>query len=228
VRDTRAVDLWPLLAVSGAVALAAGATWWIREAGRQDRDMLAGVAALHGWTLQDRDDSWATRFSGVPFGRGKHRRAELVLHGSFRGRPMVSFDYCYETGSDETRSTTTAAICALALPGPVPRLEIAPPTPLRFLGVDSDLPVVRTGHAELDRRLRVRTLHPELVPRVLQPAVVEQLPPRVFSQHLWFDDGYAVCWDPEGRQAARLLRDLETLALLVDNAAPEVWQTWRA
>jgi hypothetical protein len=209
------MEPWLIAVVVVVAGLAVGARR-AAVANRRRAAALAQLAALQGWARRDRDDALPERFTGVPFGRGIDRRAEDILEGAVQGRPFVSFDYVYDLVHGEDRTQNTHAVCAVTLPSPVPRLEIFPPIPLPLLGHRSDLPVVPTGHAELDRRYRVRTRHPEFARRVLSPAAVELLlAPDFLSACYWLDGDHAVCWDYEGRDADRLLHELATLAALV-------------
>ena len=102
---------------------------------KKRREMLQGVAAARGWTYVQRDDTWADRFDGSPFGLGHNRQAHNILSGQHDGRPFVGFDYVYyttETSTDSQGRTTRRevshwySVLALRTVDGLPRLEVSP------------------------------------------------------------------------------------------------------
>lgn len=97
---------------------------------RKRRDALAAWAGSHSWSFAERDDSFADRFRGGPFGEGKSRKARNVITGTLDGRPIVAFDYSYVTESTDSkgnthRTTHEFTVTAVGLPAAVPDLTVS-------------------------------------------------------------------------------------------------------
>jgi len=71
-------------------------------AAKKRREAFAAAAAQRGWTYTARDDSWAERFDGAPFGQGHGREVRNILQGTHDGRSFVAFDYVYRTTETST------------------------------------------------------------------------------------------------------------------------------
>lgn len=102
---------------------------------KRRRELLQGVAASRGWHYTRRDDAWARRFDGSPFGQGHNRQAHNILRGLHDGRDFVGFDFVYhttETSSDGKGHTTSRevahsySVLALRTADSLPRLEVSP------------------------------------------------------------------------------------------------------
>jgi hypothetical protein len=140
---------------------------------------------------------------------------------------MVAFDYSYETSSTDSkghRSTTTHrySVCALALPAPLPGLELSPESVLtRFAGA------IGFGDVELEsedfnRHYRVSARNPKFAYDVLNPRTMEALLARP-ALHLRLLDADAVCWESGRQEPAELLERLATLEVLVAGIPSYVW-----
>ena len=212
----------------GLVALVGGGfayLGWLQA--KKRRELLMQFAAGQGWTWVPRDDQFAQRFDGAPFGTGDHRKALNVLQGQWRGRPMVAFDYSYETHSTDSqghRSTTTHryAVCALALDAWVPRVEVVPEGFLGRIGTALGAQDVELESEDFNRRYRVRAADPKLAYDVLPPRTMEALLARP-ALHLRLSGADAVCWEDGSHSPAELLARLDALAVLLDGIPSFVW-----
>ena len=104
-------------------------------AAKKRREQFAAFAASKGWTYVQRDDRWAARFHGHPFGTGDDRRADNIVTGEYDGRTFEAFDYSYTTTSTSTdanghttthRETHSFSVLALETRVALPRLEVTP------------------------------------------------------------------------------------------------------
>lgn len=216
-----------LLGVAGIGAvLALGLRAHRRDQAR--RAALAALAAARGWSYAEREDGWAAAFTGVPFERGDDRSCRAVLQGEHEGRPLLAFDYSYETSSTDSngqRTTTTHryAVCALRLPAPVPALQVTRENVLtRLAGAVTGQDLELESDA-FNRRHHVRAQDPRFGYDVLHPRTMQALlerPPLDLRLH----GDTALAWAPGVNDPAGLLDRLGTLALVVDGVPAYVWQ----
>jgi hypothetical protein len=198
---------------------------WLQA--KRRRELLQGYAASQGWTWTGRDDSWAQRFSGAPFGTGDHRQAANVLQGAYRGRAFVAFDYSFQThGTDAEgrRSTTTQrfACCALSLPAWLPTFELVPEGLLGRVGTVLGMQDIELESEDFNRRYRVRCADPKLAYDVLPPRTMEALLARP-ALHLRLSGADAVCWENGRHSPSQLLGRLDALRVLVEGIPAFVW-----
>jgi hypothetical protein len=215
----------------GFAAVLAALVWWGWYSAKQRRELLHQFALGHGWTWTARDDSWAGRFEGAPFGQGDHREAANVLAGDFRGRPMVAFDYSYQTHSTDSegrRSTTTHrfAICALGLPASVPSFSLTPESLLGRVGTMLGMQDIELESEEFNRRFRVRCDDAKLAYDLLPPRTMETLLARP-ALHVRLLGADALCWEDGSHSPAELIARLDTLAALLDGVPAYVWTDLR-
>jgi hypothetical protein len=118
--------LW-LIVVLAAALVAGGLVLQWRLAKRKIAAFTA-YAVGNGWRYLERDDELAQRYLGTPFGRGFGRRARHVLHGTYRGRELVAFEYVYKenqgSGNDRRTVTYRNTVVALGTPAARPTLEL--------------------------------------------------------------------------------------------------------
>ena len=212
-----------LLPLAAAALAAAGLVGWRWD--RRHREVLQQLAAARGWSWTARDDSWADRFDGTPFGTGDRRRARNVLRGTYAGRQLVAFDYSFVTattdGNGQRRTTTHCfTVCALALPAPVPRVQV---TPASFLTRALRLTDVPLESEEFNRRYRVATDHPRFAYDVLHPRAMAGLLAAP-ALNLRLAGTEALSWDGGRTTPADLLARLEVLSRLVDGVPAYVWK----
>jgi len=208
-------------------AIAVTALWWGWHSAKKRREMLHQFALGNGWTWTHRDDACTQQFAGAPFGQGDHRRATNVLRGDFRGRPMVAFDYSYQTHSTDSnghRSTTTHryAICALGLPASVPTFELTPEGFLGRVGTVLGIQDIELESEDFNRRFRVRCDDPKLAYDVLPPRTMEALLARP-ALHVRLRGADALCWEDGSHSPAELVVRLDTLATMLDGVPAYVW-----
>jgi hypothetical protein len=214
------------------VLLAAGglaAAGWYRA--KRRRELLQGFARSNGWSFTARDDTWARRFDGRPFGTGDHRRAANVMQGQFRGRPVAAFDYSYQTHTSDGNggsSTTTHryAVCAVSLPAAVPRLELLPESLFGRVGTALGMQDIELESEEFNRRYRVRSDAPRFASDALPPRTLEALLARP-ALHLRLQGADALCWETGQHGPADLLARLDALCALLDGIPPFVWSDLR-
>ncbi len=220
----------PALLVGAAVALLGAAILFGYQRVKKRRELFRQFAASNGWTWTQRDTSLVSRFQGSPFGQGSSRRAENVLQGSFRNRPMVAFDYTYTTqsGSGENQSTQTHrfAICALGLPAALPKLEVVPESVFGRLGTALGMRDLDLESEDFNRRFRVRAVDAKLAYDVLPPRTLEVLLTRP-ALHLRLAGRDAVCWESGHHSPADLLARLDTLSTVLDGVPAYVWTDLR-
>jgi hypothetical protein len=217
------VLLVPLgLAVVGLVG------WAVWQWEVKHREALQLLAQQRGWSLAARDDGVARGFTGTPFGRGSSRKAKHVLRGSWQGRSFIAFDYSYETSSSDAkgnRSTQTHrfAVCALALPAPVPGLELTGENALTRIGGALGLPDLELESEAFNRRYRVHAADPRFAYDVLHPRTIQALLDRPTTNVRMSGDA-VVSWDKGRQTPEHLLATLDHLAVLVDGVPDWVWR----
>lgn len=154
-------------------------------AAKKRRETFAAVAAQRGWTYTARDDSWAERFDGPPFGQGHGRRAGNVLQGTHDGRSFVAFDYVYRTTETSTGANgqTTSheeshdySIVAVTTQAVLPHLQVTPEGMFgrwvgRLTGSDIELESEQFNRAFTvrceDRKFATDFLHPRMMEYLL-------------------------------------------------------------
>ncbi len=194
---------------------------------KKRRELFQQFAASNSWTWTPRDDSFSARFPGSPFGDGDSRKAQNVLQGEHRGRPMVAFDYSYQTHSTDgegRRQTTTHryAVCAFSLPAWLTKVELVPEGLLGRVGTALGMQDIEFESEDFNRRFRVRADNPKLAYDVLPPRTMEALLTRP-ALHLRLLGADALCWESGSHSPADLLARLDTLAVLLDGIPDFVW-----
>jgi hypothetical protein len=210
--------------VIGAIA---GLAWFGWYRAKKRRELFQSFAASNGWTWTAREDAWTRRYDGDPFGTGDDRKAKNVLQGAFRDRPMVAFDYSYETHStdSEGRSTTQVhsyAVCVLGLPAATPRVELVPESFLGRVGTLLGMQDIELESEDFNRRYRVRSGNPKLAYDLLPARTMEALLARP-ALHMRLAGADAVCWEDGAHSPVELLARLDTLSALLDGVPAYVW-----
>jgi hypothetical protein len=219
----------PVLLLMAAMAVVGVGIYvsWRRD--QQRRAMLLQFAQGRGWRLTPSDDALPERWTEPPFGLGDHRRATNVLTGADpAGRPLVAFDYSYQTHSTDSKGNTTTqthrfAVCALQLPAYLPRLTVTTENVLTRLGnavgVTSD---IELESEDFNRAFRVHSADPKFASDVLSPRVMETLLAR---RHLsWRIDGAdIICWEDGRLSPAGVLEAASLLGVVVAGVPSFVW-----
>lgn len=215
------------LLLPGLVVLAvlAGGTGVWR--GRRRDQALQALARQQGWDLVLRDDTWADAFEGEPFGRGRGRRAEHVLTGTYGGRDLVAFDYSFRTSSTDGNGqrqsrTHRYDVAVLRLPAAVPLVEV------KASAWSGLLPRVFGRRLELESedfnaRYRVRADEPRLAYDVLPPRTMQLLLERP-DVSLRLLGGVALTWDKGRLDPTELLVRLDTMTAVLDGVPDWVWR----
>jgi hypothetical protein len=99
-------------------------------AAKKRREALERVAASNGLSFNAEDPfDLPTYLAGIEtFNVGSSRRAQNVIHGEWRGRKVIAFDYQYTTGSGKNRHTHHLSACLQPVGVRVPSVVIRPET----------------------------------------------------------------------------------------------------
>jgi len=199
---------------------------------KKRREELAGLAAQRGWKYTARDDSWAERFDGPPFGLGHNRQAANVLQGAFDGRDFVAFDFVYHTtetshGPNNTTSTREQShafsIIALSTGASFPRLRVTPEGLVgRFLGrlTNTD---IELESEEFNRAFTVNCEDRKFATDVLHPRMMEYL--LTMPDVAWdLRDGFLVIAEPGRHSVAQLDGSLKASDGILDLIPEFVWK----
>jgi hypothetical protein len=220
-----------LLLVPLGLAVVCALAWAFWQWEVKHREALQLLAQQRGWTLAERDDSVVDGFTGTPFGTGRRRRARHVLRGTHDGtpggRPVLAFDYSYETTSSNGKTTQTQthrfAICAMALPAPVPGLQLTGENALTRLGSTLGLRDLDLESEAFNRRYRVAADDPRFAYDVLHPRTIEALLARPTTNVRMCGDT-VLSWDSGRQTPEHLVQTLDHLVLLVDGVPDWVWR----
>lgn len=146
---------------------------------KRRREGMAALAQQRGWTYTERDDSWAERFDGPPFGIGSNRKAENIVRGLYDGRKFIAFDYWYSTLESSGKSVRTErhpySIIAISTQAVLPRLSVVPEGMFsRFVGriTGSD---IELESEQFNRAFTVRCEDRKFATDVLHPRMMEFL-----------------------------------------------------
>lgn len=213
--------LAPLVTVVMAGALLA---LGVRSNARRRR-RIAEWAAARGWTVLQPDPAFLARWSGQPF-RGGGQISEVIT-GAHAGRPAVTLQYSYSTGSGKDRRTYYFHVVSMALPARLGRLELTPDDAgaklaKLFGGRDLDFEL-----EEFNRTWRVAAEPTKFGSDVLHPRLMERLlAPDAKGLCLRIDGGDILWWGA-GRPALGLVDvRLALLAEIVDSIPRFVWQDY--
>ncbi|MFL6157784.1 MAG: DUF3137 domain-containing protein [Marmoricola sp.] len=202
-------------------------------AAKKRREELSALAAQRGWTYTARDDSWAERFDGAPFGLGHNRQAANVLQGTYDGRGFVAFDFVYHTtetttsGPNNTTSTREVShdysIIALSTGAVFPHLRVSPEGMVkRFFGrlTNSD---IELESEEFNRAFTVNCEDRKFATDVLHPRMMEYL---LTLRELSWDlrNGSLVVTAPGRHSVAQLDTSLAASDGILDRIPDFVWK----
>lgn len=119
-----------LIAILGFLVVGGLITYGSYLAAKKRREGIALLAVARGWSYTERDDSWADRFDGAPFGIGFNQKALNVVQGEHDRRRFVAFDYWYSTreGSGKSRRTVrhVCSVIAISTAAVLPDLAVMP------------------------------------------------------------------------------------------------------
>jgi hypothetical protein len=209
-----------VLGMLGVALLVVGAWWFARQREKRLREFAAQI----GWRYVGTDPNLRDRWKGMPFGTGSSRRVSEVLVGTYAGRPAVSFQYRYTTGSGDDRQTHTFHVIALSLPVWLPGLQLTPQglgarLAMAFGGQDIEL-----ESADFNKAWRVEARDAKFASDVLHPRTMERLlraDARGLSLRL--EGGDVLCWEAGSHDIDVLAARLGVMSALADGIPRFVW-----
>jgi len=219
----------PALIVLVVIGIAVAAYWGYRSRIERQEKVAkhTRAAAENGWAYTGRDDSLADRFAGTPFGKGHSRAADHAFTGEHRGRPFTAFEYRYETGGGDSRSTNYVfTVAVVPLPRRMPGLQVAPETlrtkllghvGMRDLQLESD---------EFNEMFRVDTEDERFAYAVLHPRMMQWLidSPRAEYTPFRFEQGNLLAWHEGGIEAPKVTWMLGYLGDVLERVPASAWQ----
>ena len=195
---------------------------------KKRREAFAAWAGGRGWTYVAEDNSVIGRFDGTPFGRGDHQRAHNVVTGMRDGRPIVAFDYSYQTHSTDSngnRTTTTHRynVMSIGLPAHLPTLEVCRESVLNKVGRALGFRDIEFENEEFNRRFNISCKDRKFASDVLHPRMMQWLLDNEGPG--WrMDRADLVCWD-SGRISPEVVdRQLGYLDAIAEQVPRFVWQ----
>lgn len=159
----------------GALALILGYFGYL--ANQKRREEMAKLAAECGlqFSLHDPFDL-PNYLSGIgAFSRGSSRRASNVLHGEWRGRRVIAFDYQYTTGSGKNRHTHHLSACLQPVGLRLPNLIIRPETLLDKMGAVVGFDDIDFESDEFSREFCVKSADRKFAYDVCHPQMMSWL-----------------------------------------------------
>ncbi len=221
----------PILVWLLAIAASLSGLYFAYRRDARRRQALESFAAAKGWAYTARDDSWAQRFTGTPFGQGDHRQARNILSGTVDGHAMVAFDYSFQTHSSDGESSNTTthryAVCVLALPGYLPHLELSPENLMTRVGNTILGHDIELESEDFNRRYRVRADNPKFAYDVLNPRTMQALLAKPVL-NLRVAGADAFCWESGRTAPVTLLARLSALTTLLGGIPSYVWSDHNA
>jgi hypothetical protein len=169
------VALVPMLfMLFGAVAV--GVLLYVAsEQAKKRRAAMLAWAGSRGWTLLGDASYLAGRWRGAPFGIGRGRRVTNAATGTFAGRPGITFDYQYTTGSGKNRTTHHYHVMVLSMPAPLPHLQLTPEnfgtTIAKVFGGED----IEFESEQFNQMWRVQSSVPRFAFDVVHPRLMERL-----------------------------------------------------
>ncbi len=198
---------------------------------KKRREAFAAFAASQGWTYVASDPSLTGQWGGEPFGQGDNRRAINAVSGQFHGRPVVAFDYSYQThttNSKGQRTTTTHSfgIVAMRMPGALPHLQVehegffggAIANALGFRDIQFE-------SEQFNRQFRVKAADERFGHAVIHPRMMEMLMAR--GEIAWRLEGNTLLgWSKGSHDPNQLMWRLDLLKQVLDHVPPYVWRDY--
>jgi hypothetical protein len=188
---------------------------------------LQAFAAQRGWHWQPTEPELARRWHGYPFGTGSRPTVGHVLSGAHRGRPVLMFEYSYQTSSSDSdgKSSTTThryAVCAVRLPAPLPGLEVARHSFLHRVAGITGRRDIQFADPAFNKAFRVRSADEHVARAVVNDRTIGILmsrPPvpwRIESDEI-------LCWALGAVDAVKTMPQLDMLVDLVEAIPPDFW-----
>jgi hypothetical protein len=198
---------------------------------KKRREAFAAFAAQQGFSYLPENNALANQWGGTPFRTGDHWRVRNVLSGQFQGRPMVAFDYSYQThttnGKGQRRTTTHKfGVVVMQLPAPLPNLEVGHEgifggAVAKALGFGD----IRFESEQFNRSFRVTAADERFGHAVIHPQMMELLLAR--GEIAWRIEGNSLIgWDAGPHTPTEVMNRLELLHSVAGNIPPYVWRDY--
>lgn len=198
---------------------------------KKRREAFQTWATNHGWSYTQRDDSFAHRFRGTPFDQGDHRRAKNVVQGQFAGRPIVAFDYSFETHTSDSNGGSNTqthyfSVVATALATSLPRLQVTKEGLFGSLGRALGFHDIELENEDFNKRYKVKCDDRKFAYDVLHPRMMEMLLDA--DGPAWrIDHTDLIAWD-RGSLAPEVIEGrLRFLDAIADQVPRFVWEDRR-
>jgi hypothetical protein len=220
-----------LLIVLLAILVGGGLFYFNYYRAKKRRELFAGFAAQQGWSYLPTNESLAGQWGGTPFQTGDNWRVKNVLSGPFNGRPMVAFDYSYQTHTTDgkgRRQTTTHryGVVVMQLPGALPHLEVTHEG--LFGGAVANafgFRDIQFESEQFNRTFRVKADDERFGHAVVTPRMMELLLAR--GEIGWRVEGNSlVGWDKGNQDPAEVMNRLALLQQVLENVPPYVWRDY--
>ncbi|KGM10458.1 DUF3137 domain-containing protein [Cellulomonas bogoriensis] len=213
-----ALPLLALLLVPAAVGVW---IWLVVRRGRRLREW----AHAAGWTWVGTDRTLTRRWHGTPFVAGHRARAVEVMHGTYRGRPAVSFVHQYTVNHGKNQQTVSHHVVAVSLPAYLPKLELTPENLGTRLAKALGGQDIVLESEEFNRAWRVQAHDPRFAHDILSPRLMEYLLRPASRGHAWRIEGTDVLsWISGSTNLDSLARRLDVLSTVADSVPRFVWQ----
>jgi len=210
------------------VVVVAGLAYLAQQRAKKRREAFQAWAASRGFTYTAEDDSLTDRFDGTPFGNGDHRRAQNVVSGQHEGRPIIAFDYSYETHStdsdgDRTTETHRFNVISIGLPAGLPTLQVTREGVMAKLGRAVGIHDIEFENEDFNRRFNISCKDRKLASDLLHPRMMQFLLDA--EGPAWrIERSDLMCWDSGRIEPAGVDRQLGFLSSIADQVPRFVWQ----
>jgi hypothetical protein len=220
-----------LLVVLLVILVGGGLFYFNYYRAKKRRELFAGFAAQQGWSYLPVNDSLAGQWAGTPFQTGDNWRVKNALSGPFNGRPMVAFDYSYQTHTTDgkgRRQTTTHryGVVVMQLPGALPHLEVTHEG--LFGGAVANafgFRDIQFESEQFNRAFRVKADDERFGHAVVTPRMMELLLAR--GEIGWRVEGNSlVGWDKGDQNPNEVMNRLALLQQVLENVPPYVWRDY--
>lgn len=193
------------------------------------RTRLQQWALQHGWTFRDLDLGLTSLQSGTPFAAVSGSLATEVLSGTYQGMPATSFRLTIEKSTVEVGGVQQPVVrdwhvVAVALPAPLPRIEVTPERPGAALGRLVGMEDMQLESESFNEAYRVTTADPRTAHAVLHPRLMERLLQPDARRSPWrIQGGWVATWRTGATDLQALDGRLGLLAAIVGSVPRHVW-----
>jgi len=224
------METWQLVLVVVGVVVVGGIAVLARRAQGMRHDNVEAQVTRHGWSRVAEAPDLVDRWRGAPFGKGSARSASNVISGSYRGRPILAFDYAYDDRFQEGTVREVHSVYAVTLPAPLPDLELTREGVGGLVRSALGMGDLRVGDEEFDRSFRIASADPDFASAVLHPDFRRRLD-EASNRCYRFENGALLSWetgplDAYALDPKRLEGQFDLLVGLVELVPAHVWQTY--